>query len=155
MNRLVQQLTLRGFARDERGSVILETAIMLLVLLMFAFGIIDFGRVMYVSNSLTNATRDATRWASVQQVIPTAATVQDDVRVKFNSYTFGGPALTQGNVSVTPPSSGCSPNTFTVLTSYPFNWLTPLPRLMRWTTTSTPMTSTIHAKSIFKWEACS
>lgn len=154
MKRFVSQLA-RRFARDERGSVILETAIMLLVLLMFAFGIIDFGRVMYVSNSLTNATRDAARWTSVQQIIPTTTTVADDVRFKFNSYTFGGPTLTTGNVSVTLPTPSCGTNTVTILTSYPFNWLTPLPRLMHWTTTSTPMTSTIHAKSIFKWESCS
>lgn len=153
MKSLVRELVRRRFARDERGSVILETAIMLMVLLMFAFGIIDFGRVMYVSNSLTNATRDATRWAAVQQFIPATTAIQDDVRVKFNSYTFGGPALTQANVAVTPASSGCDPNTFTVLTSYPFNWLTPLPRLMRWTNGGS-FTSTIHAKSIFKWESC-
>ena len=154
MNQFVRELARRRFARDEQGSVILETAIMLMILLMFAFGIIDFGRVMYVSNSLTNATRDATRWASVQQVIPANTAVQDDVRVKFNSYTFGGPALTQANVTVTPPTNNCATNTFTVLTSYPFNWLTPLPRLMRWTNGSS-FTSTIHAKSIFKWESCS
>jgi Flp pilus assembly protein TadG len=154
MKRFVRDLTRRRFARDERGSVILETAVMLLILLMFAFGIIDFGRVMYVSNSLTNATRDAARWTSVQQTIPATTTVQDDVRVKFNGYTFGGPALTQGNVTVTLPTSGCGTNTVTILSSYPFNWLTPLPRLMHWTSGSS-YTSTIHAKSIFKWESCS
>jgi Flp pilus assembly protein TadG len=152
MKRFVREFVIRRLVRKEQGSVILETAIMLMVLLMFAFGIIDFGRVMYVSNSLTNATRDAARQASVQQALYTATTVKDDVRVKFNSYTFGGPALTQGQVTVTLPSSGCTPiNTFTVLASYPFNWLTPLPRLMRW---SNGGTSTLHAQSIFKWESC-
>ena len=57
MNRFIRHLALGRFTRAEQGSVILETAIMLMILLMFAFGIIDFGRVMYVSNSLTNATR--------------------------------------------------------------------------------------------------
>jgi len=155
MNRFIRELAPRRFVRNEQGAVLLETAIMLMILLILAFGIVDFGRVMYVANSLTNSTREAARWASVQQVIPPTTAIQDDVRVRFNGYTFGGPALTQGNVSVILATSSCLTNTFTVTTNYPFNWLTPLPRLIRWTTTSTPMTSTIHAKSIFKWESCS
>jgi len=156
MNRFVRQLFRARFVREEQGSVILETAIMLLLLLMFAFGIVDFGRVMYVSNSLTNATRDGARWTAVQSAVPTASAVQDTVRAHFNGFTFGGPSLTQGNVSVTLPSCSASPQvtTVTILTTYPFNWLTPLPRLMRWTTSSTPMTSNIHAKAIFKYEWC-
>jgi Flp pilus assembly protein TadG len=148
MNRLIRQLG-RRFFRQEKGSVILETALMLMILLLFAFGIIDFGRVMYVANGLTNASRDAARWASVQSTIPAAATVKDDVVTKFNGYTFGGPALAATNVDVTVPT--CGARYFTVVTNYPFNWLTPLPRLMRWTTSGS-LTSTIHAKAIFKYE---
>jgi Flp pilus assembly protein TadG len=157
MNRFVRQLAVRRFARKEQGSVILETAIMLLLLLMFAFGIIDFGRVMYVSNALTNATRDAARWTAVQSTVPATTAIQDKVLNTFNGYTFGGPAMVRGNVTVTAPDCTGSPavNTITILTTYPFNWLTPLPRLMHWTTSSTPMTSSIHAKAIFKYEWCS
>jgi len=156
LNRFVRQIS-RRFARQEHGAVILETAIMLMVLLVMAFGIIDFGRVMYVSNSLTNATRDGARWAAVQSTFPATTAVQDTVRAHFNSYTFGGPALTQGNVGVTAPACGAvTPvKTVTILTTYPFNWLTPLPRLMRWTTSSSPMSTNIHAKAIFKYEWCS
>src|SRR5262245_42962022 len=151
MPRFVRPLALARFIRQQRGSVILETAIMLMVLLMFAFGIVDFGRVMYVANALTNATRDGARWTAVQQNVPLTTSVQDDVRTKFNSYTFGGPALTQGNVAVTLPT--CAAPTVTIVSSYPFNWLTPLPRLMHWTSGSS-FTSTIHAKAVFKYEWC-
>jgi Flp pilus assembly protein TadG len=154
MNRFIRTFS-RRFARNEQGSVILETAVMLLVLLLFAFGIVDFGRVMYVANSLTNATRDAARWTAVQQNIPTATTVQDLVKSKFNSYTFGSQAMVNADVAVTLPTATCTVQTVTILTSYPFKWLTPFPRLMHWTSTSTPMTSTIHAQSIFKYEWCS
>jgi len=148
LTRFVRQYS-RRFVRQEHGAVILETAIMLLILLMFAFGIIDFGRVMYVSNALTNATRDGARWTAVQQNIPLTTSVQDDVRTKFNSYTFGGPALTQGNITVTLPT--CGTPTVTIVSAYPFNWLTPLPRLMGWTNAGV---STIHAKAVFKYEWC-
>ena len=156
MSRFVPLFS-RRFARKEHGSVILETALMLMILLLFAFGIVDFGRVMYVANSLTNATRDGARWTAVQSTVPATTTIQDTVRAHFNSFTFGGPSLTQANVSVTVPNCGASPpeNTITIVTTYPFNWLTPLPRLMRWTTTSSPFSSNIHAKAIFKYEWCS
>ena len=165
MNRLFRNVA-RRFAREERGSVILETALMLMILLLFAFGIIDFGRVMYVSNALTSVTRGAARWAAVQSAVPTAATIKDSVCRPFNgaacgstggsSFRFGGPGLQATDVAVTPPNCGASPpvNTVTILTSYPFNWLTPLPRLMRWTTSSSPFTTTIHAQAIFKYEWC-
>ena len=147
----------RRFARKEQGAVILETAIMLMVLLMFAFGIVDFGRVMYVSNAVTNATRDAARWVAVQGAVPATTAIQDKVLNTFNGYTFGGPAMVRGNITVTPPNCGVTPQvtTITIVTSYPFNWLTPLPRLMHWTTSSTPMTSNLGARAIFKYEWCS
>jgi Flp pilus assembly protein TadG len=148
MNGFQRQLA-RRFVRKEHGAVILETAIMLMILLMFAFGIIDFGRVMYVSNALTNATRDAARWAAVQGSPPAATAIQDSVRRRFNSYTFGGPALAQGDIVVAGPTSG---GAVTILVTYPFKWLTPLPRLLGWTTNSSPVTSSIHAQAIFKYE---
>src|SRR5262249_9361335 len=157
MNRFVRHFA-RRFAREERGSVILETALMLMILLLFAFGIIDFGRVMYVSNALTSVTRGAARWAAVQSTAPSAAVIQDSVCRPLNggvwgssganSFRFGGPVLQTTHLTVTPPNCGASPavNTVTIITQYPFNWLTPLPRLMRWTSASS-FTSTLRAKA--------
>jgi len=157
MSRFLRAAALRRFARRQQGAVILETALMLMVLLMFAFGIIDFGRVMYVSNAVTSATRDAGRWAAVQSPVPATTAIQDRVLNTFNGYTFGGPAMVRGNVSVTAPNCTGSPpvNTITILTTYPFKWLTPLPRLMRWTTSSPPYSTDLHARAIFKYEWCS
>src|SRR5262249_35423309 len=45
----------RSFVQKQDGSVILETALMITVLLILMFGMIDFGRVMYTSNSLVSA----------------------------------------------------------------------------------------------------
>ena len=136
--------------------MILETALMLMVLLMFAFGIIDFGRVMYVSNAVTNATRDGARWVAVQSAVPATTVIQDKVLNTFNGYTFGGPAMVRANIAVTAPNCTGSPavNTITIVTTYPFNWLTPLPRLMRWTTSSSAFSSNIRARAIFKYEWC-
>ena len=166
LNRFVRQIS-RRLARQEHGAVILETAIMIMVLLIMAFGIMDFGRVMYITNALQNTTRDGARWAAVQSTFPATAVVQDTVCWHFNGavcgstgtggYRFGGPAIAAANVSVTAPACSASTpvKTVTIVTTYPFNWLTPLPRLMRWTTSSSPFTTNIHAKAIFKYEWCS
>jgi len=153
LNRFVRRIS-RRLVRQEHGAVILETALMLMVLLIFAFGIIDFGRVMYVANAVTNATRDGARWASVQSALDTTA-IKNKVVNTFNGYTFGGPAMVGNNIGITLPNCASpTANTITVLTTYPFNWMTPLPRLMRWTTSSSPLSSNLHARAIFKYEWC-
>ena len=48
----------RTFFQKQDGSVILETAMMLTVILILTFGMVDFGRVMYTSNSLISAARE-------------------------------------------------------------------------------------------------
>ncbi|MGH9734934.1 MAG: TadE/TadG family type IV pilus assembly protein [Candidatus Acidiferrales bacterium] len=50
---------------DEKGSVLVESAFTIAMLFVMVFGIMDFGRALYTYHSLSNAARDATRWASV------------------------------------------------------------------------------------------
>jgi Flp pilus assembly protein TadG len=50
----------------ERGSTLIEFAFMLPLLAMLIFGIIDFGRALYAYHFVSNAAREATRWASVR-----------------------------------------------------------------------------------------
>lgn len=56
-----------GKKRDygERGSVLVESAVTVVLLFVMLFGIIDFGRALYTYHFLANAAREATRWASV------------------------------------------------------------------------------------------
>ena len=63
-----------------------------------------------------------------------------------NVYTFGGPSMLATNVAVTTGTQ------IRITITYPFNWLTPLPRLIGWTQSGTPMTSNLHAQAIFKQE---
>ena len=50
---------------DERGTSIVESALMLPVLVLFLLGMLDFGLAVYSSNALANAARDGARFASV------------------------------------------------------------------------------------------
>lgn len=51
--------------RRDRGQALLEFAVVLPVFLAIFFGIVDFGRVVWANNSLTNAASEATRFAIV------------------------------------------------------------------------------------------
>jgi Flp pilus assembly protein TadG len=51
--------------RGERGTSVLELALVLPVLLMLVFGTVDFGRAVYVKNALANSARDAARYATI------------------------------------------------------------------------------------------
>jgi Flp pilus assembly protein TadG len=50
----------------ERGSTILEFGLVAIAFLALFFGIVDFGRALYTYHFVTNAAREATRWASVR-----------------------------------------------------------------------------------------
>jgi Flp pilus assembly protein TadG len=52
-------------AKNDRGSALVETAIILPVLLLIVFGIFEFGRAMFISNTLNNAAREGARRAAV------------------------------------------------------------------------------------------
>jgi Flp pilus assembly protein TadG len=51
---------------SERGTTLLESAVMISVLLLMMFGIIGFGTALYTYHFVSNTAREATRWASVR-----------------------------------------------------------------------------------------
>jgi hypothetical protein len=57
----------RGSARSRRtnGQALVEFALVIPILLMLMMGIVDFGRLMFALVSISNATREASRYASV------------------------------------------------------------------------------------------
>jgi hypothetical protein len=56
-------MTLRA---NQRGSALVEQALVLTILLAVIFGIIDSGRALYTYHFVSQAAREATRWASVR-----------------------------------------------------------------------------------------
>jgi len=84
--------------RRERGSVAVEFALLLPVLLLLVFGIIDFGRAINDQITLTQAAREGVRLASLGY--SSAA-----VNTRTESAAAPTLTLTSANITVTPATS--------------------------------------------------
>jgi Flp pilus assembly protein TadG len=99
----------------ERGSTLVEFALVITILLTLMFAIIDFSRAMYAYHFVSNAAREATRYASVRgsacntwaSACPAANTditsyVQSIVSsgIYVSSVTTGTPPSTAGALGV-------------------------------------------------------
>ena len=143
----------RTFFQKQDGSVILETALMITVLLILMFGMVDFGRVMYTSNSLISAAREGARSGAVLPSPVDVPTVKGIVKARFNSYTFGGDNLKDADITVT-DLSGSSPPSVRVTIAYPFKWITPVAAVAGLIAHGTVnYASTLHSQAEYRWES--
>jgi Flp pilus assembly protein TadG len=83
--------------RNQRGATVVEAALILPILLMFLISILEFGRAYNEYHVLTNAAREACRYA----VAPTAG----------NNGTLPGTAAVQQVATDWLNSAGISPST--------------------------------------------
>jgi Flp pilus assembly protein TadG len=141
--------------RRENGSAMVEFAIIAPLLFVLIFGIIDFGRALFLMNNLTAAVREGARLAAVQSD-PTTAASQTAVQNAVTAYiqNFGGTAPTT-QATVTPNIAGGKVYSVTVtLTGYPFTGITPLVPLTTMIGNGTAMSAirmpTVSA--VFRWE---
>lgn len=102
------------------GATAVECAVMLPLVVLFVLGIIEFGRVMMVTQILTNGARDGARRAAV------ASATDADVRAAVDSYMRGsglaGYTLTMTNLSTANPG-----DVIQVTVSIPYRDVTWLP----------------------------
>ena len=54
-------VTIRHRGRRQRGAVAVETAMVIIPLLMFMFGVFEYGRLLMTWNVLNNAAREGCR----------------------------------------------------------------------------------------------
>lgn len=106
-----------------------EFALILPVLVLFVFGIVEFGRAYSARIELTAAVREGAR-AVALGAGSTAA--QDATR-------DGAPGLARDRITVTPNSCTATPapNNATVSATYPFEYTIPLLRTGTWTLKAT------------------
>jgi len=92
-----------GRIRNEEGQNLVEFALTFMILSSILFGIIWFGWALYVYNFVSEAAREATRYASVRG---TACTGFSDCNIDSTGLTtfvqnMGYPAINMTGVAVT------------------------------------------------------
>lgn len=149
---------------SEKGSTMVEFALVCTFFLLLLFGIIDFGRALYTYHFLSNAARTASRWAAVNggacasdgscngtAPMNNGPASQTDVQKYVQNLTPGGidPSkitvtacgVTSGAGKCADSPPGCTLNEpgcmVKVSVSYNFNFLVPLVR-----SAAIPMSST-------------
>lgn len=89
------------------GQAIVELAIILLPLALLVFGMIEFGRYLYLKNSVTNAAREGVRKAVVTNPWDNSS---NGSALTIITYTKTLPSMDDTSVSVmsspSPPSTG-------------------------------------------------
>jgi Flp pilus assembly protein TadG len=107
----------------------METALMITILLVLMFGIIDLGRALFTENNLVSAAREGARYGAAY---PTNPPNPDSIklRVKNHFSPFGGPALTDANITVTNLPATPPYESVQVKITYPFTWITPIQRFV-------------------------
>ena len=89
--------------KNERGTTMAEFAVVALLFFTILFGIIEFGRLLYTHNALTDATRKGARYASIHH----GANASDELAVKrFVVYGPNGTFDSLGNPTSSPLIGG-------------------------------------------------
>jgi Flp pilus assembly protein TadG len=122
-------MRLRKNKRNDRGSTIVEMSVAGAVVFMALFGVIELGRLLFVHNSLTDATRRAARYAAMNS--ENVANVQNIAVYGVTNPPTGARPLVDGlspsQVVVTYSNFGVKQGTVTVkITGYVFKLAVPL-----------------------------
>lgn len=120
------------FWRDEAGTTALEFALVAVPLLMFTFGITEFGRALFMQQSLSHATDTAARQLYLDPTRP-AATIKDDI---LSNLFLAEPAQLQVTVGAVAAAPGTERfQTLRLKVDYEFRSLMP-----DWITDRIPLT---------------
>ena len=147
-----------SLVRDkQRGAAVIEFALLLVLLLMFVAGIVEFGRAFWYYDALTKATRDATRYLSNIRVgalvaLDTATQNQAKTMVVNAASLAQVPGFSAADVTVS-----CEPNcdvpvyVKVAINAYPMTIGSWIPIFLpvgstTWNTTLSPSTSMRYMK---------
>jgi Flp pilus assembly protein TadG len=104
---------------NQRGSMLVEQVVVLVVLLAFMLGVVDFSRALYAYHFVSHAAREATRYAMVRGSSCTDLPACPAANSDITAYVRGvfPPGIQVGN-SITCGAS-TSPNELIVCATWP------------------------------------
>jgi Flp pilus assembly protein TadG len=115
---------------DERGAALLEFAIGATIFVSAMFGVLEVGRMLWVHNSLTDATRRAARYAVNQGMSTGAQTGAKNMAIYGNAAGAGQPLvpnLSASQVKITYQNFQLGGGTVTAeIENYNFSFVLPL-----------------------------
>jgi Flp pilus assembly protein TadG len=106
----------------QQGATIVEFSLVLLIFIMFVFGLVDFSRLLYTWNAANEATREGARYA----VVCADPSSNDRILARMQQLM---PQISAINVTWTPAgcdASRCEAVTVS-LTGLNFKWISPVP----------------------------
>ncbi len=140
--------------RSERGTALVEAAMVLPILLLISVGIFEFGRAYQTWQVLTNAAREGARTS----VLPNGAAASVDARVRQYMQDGQLPQFAAAGVTVdraaTITVNGAAQSASQITIDYPFTFivLQPVAQLVApATTTGSPLT--MRASALMRNEA--
>ena len=105
--------------KDRRGTAFVEFGLLAPIFFLVIVGIVDFGRMMWLSNSVEHAATEGARYAAVRGVgkptVATAQQIQDFARAQVTLIPTSEMTV---NVSWTPTNNNNPGSTVTVQVTY-------------------------------------
>jgi len=108
-------MRIRGGASRDHGTVALEYAIILPVLLLMILGALDAGRVIWLQVTLERAVEAAARCAAINEIsCGSAAQIQSYAASQAYGTTIGATAFVSASASCGTSVTGTVPFTFAI-----------------------------------------
>jgi Flp pilus assembly protein TadG len=124
----------RAWYRENRGSTLVEFALVLPFILMLFMGITEFGRFYYTRLTLQHAVREAARFAITGNTLPDPDTGEPMTRVESIRHVIMEKAsnldLDVELLEVDPPDGGGPAQVVTVTARFHFEFIAPVIRQM-------------------------
>jgi Flp pilus assembly protein TadG len=114
----------RCLRRGQSGQSLAEFALMLPILMMICLGVLDLGRCFFTYISLTNAAREAARYAALNGSASCTQVYKEFGGTACNTGTQTVSGCVNGTLSASGSGSGTG-NPYTVTVSCDFQLLTP------------------------------
>ncbi len=90
--------TERRRRRGQRGSDMVESALVMLAFMFILLGAVEFGRMVFAFNAVSDLAREGSRWASVRGSTSTTPATTTSVSNYVKTWAIG---LNSANITVT------------------------------------------------------